>query len=82
MINDSVKKKCEISIGRLSKVAGVNVETIRYYQRIGLIDKPMAPSTGGRKYPCKTAKYIKYINCAKKFGFSMEEIRKLLRYWN
>lgn len=80
-VNDSMKNKCKININRLSKIAGVNAETVRHYQHIGLIEKPVAPLTGHRKYSYKTANNIKFINCAKKLGFSLEEIRKLIIYW-
>ena len=81
MVNDSMKNQCEITIGRLSKIAGVDVGTILYYQRIGLIDKPKAPLTGDHKYSNKIVKNIKFINRAQTLGFSLKEIKGLLLYW-
>lgn len=72
------KNQSELTIGRLAKHVGVNVETIRYYQRIGLIDEPAAPSTGFRKYPVKTAENITFIRRAQRLGFSLKEIAELL----
>ncbi len=44
----------QLTIGRLARAAGVNIETIRYYQRIGLIDEPVKPIQGYRHYPATT----------------------------
>ncbi len=81
MVNDSMKNQCEITIGHLSKIAGVDVGTVLYYQRIGLIDKPMTLPTGDHKYSYKTAENIKFINRAQKLGFNLKEIKGLLFYW-
>lgn len=66
------------TIGRLAKEAGVNVETIRYYQRIGLIDQPATPTRGYRQYPLETLQRISFIKRAQKLGFSLDEISELL----
>ena len=76
-----MKNQCAITIERLSKIAGVDVATVLYYQRIGLIDKPMTPFTGDHKYSYKTAENIKYISRAKQLGFNLQEIKGLLLYW-
>ena len=76
-----MKNQYEITIGHLSKIAGVDVGTVLYYQRIGLIDKPVTPPTRELKYSYKTAENIKFINHAQKLGFSLNEIKKLLLYW-
>ena len=70
----------EYTIGRLAKAAGVNVETIRYYQRIGLIEEPAKPSQGFRKYPHEALEHIKFIKRAQKLGFSLQEITDLLEF--
>ena len=69
----------KLTIGRLAKLVGVNVETIRYYQRIGLIDEPVAPLNGFRQYPVKTAENITFIKRAQRLGFSLKEISELLK---
>ncbi len=81
MINDSVKNQCKITIGHLSEISGVDVGTVLYYQRIGLIDNPVIPPTRELKYSYKTAENIKFINHAQKLGFSLNEIKRLLFYW-
>ena len=67
-----------ITIGRLAKTAGINVETIRYYQRIHLISQPDKPHTGYRVYPEQTLDRIRFIKRAQRLGFSLNEIRQLL----
>ena len=76
---DLKKKQSELTIGRLAKHINVNVETIRYYQRIGLIDEPASPLNGFRKYPVKTAENIIFIKRAQRLGFSLKEIAELLK---
>jgi MerR family transcriptional regulator, mercuric resistance operon regulatory protein len=51
----------EVTIGRLAALAGVNVETIRYYQRRGLLDEPRKPLGGYRHYPAEVAKRVRFI---------------------
>lgn len=67
-----------LTIGRLAKTADINVETIRYYQRIGLIEQPDKPITGYRVYPKETLNRIHFIKRAQSLGFSLNEIRQLL----
>ncbi|PCI66818.1 MAG: Hg(II)-responsive transcriptional regulator [Piscirickettsiaceae bacterium] len=67
-----------LTIGLLAKTAGINVETIRYYQRIHLIDQPEKPALGYRVYPDKTLNRIRFIKRAQLLGFSLEEIAQLL----
>ncbi len=67
-----------LTIGKLAKAAGVNVETIRYYQRIGLIAEPSKPAQGYRTYPTDMVKRIRFIKRAQELGFSLDEITDLL----
>ncbi|MBL4744660.1 MAG: Hg(II)-responsive transcriptional regulator [Cycloclasticus sp.] len=67
-----------LTIGRLAKTADINVETIRYYQRIDLINQPDKPFTGYRVYPKETLSRIHFIKRAQSLGFSLNEIRQLL----
>lgn len=69
----------ELTIGRLASLAGVNVETIRYYQRRGLLDEPRKPFGGYRHYPPDMAKRVRFIKRAQALGFTLEEIASLLR---
>ncbi len=54
----------ELSIGRLAAEAGVNVETIRYYQRRGLLAEPERPLNGQRRYPAELTKHVRVVKRA------------------
>jgi MerR family mercuric resistance operon transcriptional regulator len=69
----------DLTIGRLAERSGVNVETIRYYQRRGLLDEPQKPMGGYRRYPSNAAKRIRFIKRAQALGFTLEEVGELLR---
>ena len=68
-----------LTIGGLAKEAGVHVETIRYYQRRGLVDEPARPAGGIRRYGAATAARIGFIKRAQEIGFSLDEVMELLR---
>jgi MerR family transcriptional regulator, mercuric resistance operon regulatory protein len=68
----------ELTIGRLAEAAGVNVETIRYYQRRGLMAEPDKPLSGQRRYDRDAAKRVRFIKRAQVLGFTLEEIGGLL----
>ena len=69
----------ELTIGRLAKAAGVNVETIRYYQRRGLVDEPSKPLGGHRRYAPSAATRVRFIKRAQQLGFTLGEVTGLLR---
>ena len=59
------------TIGRAANAANVNVETIRFYERKGLIEQPLKPSSGGpREYDCETVYRIRFVRQAQEIGFS------------
>lgn len=68
-----------ISIGGLSKAAGVNVETIRYYERIGLLPAPDRTTSGYRQYGPEHVRRLSFIRKGRDLGFRIEAIRALLR---
>jgi MerR family mercuric resistance operon transcriptional regulator len=68
----------ELSIGKLAEVAGVNIETIRYYQRRGLLDEPVKPLGGHRRYSGDEAKRVRFIKRAQALGFTLAEVGGLL----
>lgn len=68
----------DFSIGVLSARSGVNIETIRYYERAGLLQKPARSSGGYRLYRSHDATRLCFIRRARDLGFSLEEIRRLL----
>jgi MerR family mercuric resistance operon transcriptional regulator len=68
----------KLTIGRVATAAGVNVETIRYYQRRGLLEEPMKPLGGHRNYPAEMVKRIHFIKKAQALGFTLENVAGLL----
>lgn len=68
-----------LTIGRLAQAAGVNLETIRYYQRIGLLTEPEKPLSGFRIYTPELITRIIFIKRAQKLGFKLQEIAELMQ---
>ncbi len=67
-------------IGAVAKAAEIGVETVRFYERRGLIVQPPKPRQGNaRQYPLATVKRIQFIREAQNLGFSLQEIEELLR---
>ncbi|WP_223846300.1 MerR family transcriptional regulator [Wenzhouxiangella sp. AB-CW3] len=70
----------KLTIGKLARAAGVGVDTVRYYERIGLMPSP-ARSTGGyRLYGKKDLDHLRFIRNAQKLGFTLAEIKRLLTW--
>lgn len=67
-----------LTIGRLARAAGVHVETIRYYERRGLIARPPRAQRGFRAYPSDTVERLRFIKRAQQLGFQLKEIKELL----
>ena len=67
-----------LTIGRLARLGGVNLETIRYYEREGLLQKPPRTQAGYRLFPNETVQRLRFIKRAQELGFSLAEIRELL----
>jgi MerR family mercuric resistance operon transcriptional regulator len=67
------------SIGELSGMTGVNIETIRYYERIKMLPTPRRSANGRRVYGPTDVRALAFIRRARELGFSLEEIRALLR---
>ena len=67
-----------LKIGQLAKQAGVNIETIRYYERRNLIPKPPRRASGYRQYSTDYIARIRFIKRAQELGFSLTEIADLL----
>ena len=68
-----------MTIGKAAREAGVGVETVRLYERTGLIDQPLKPAFGGyRIYPEETVARLRFIRQAQETGFSLREIAELM----
>lgn len=68
----------QATIGGLAKAAGVNIETVRYYQRIGLMDQPVRNRGSARRYETRDLRKLRFIRRAQALGFSLDEVRLLL----
>ena len=68
-----------LTIGRLAEATGVHVETIRYYEKIGLLAKPGRTSGGHRSYAPEHVATLTFISRGRELGFPLETIRDLLR---
>lgn len=65
-------------ISELAEKCGVNKETIRYYERVGIVSEPLRTHSGYRKYPPEMVERIGFIKRMQELGFSLSEIHKLL----
>jgi DNA-binding transcriptional MerR regulator len=68
-----------LSIGGVAETSGLTRETIRYYERLGLLPKPARTASGYRQYPAGAVNRLQLIRNAQRFGFSLTEIAGFLR---
>jgi len=73
-----ITKMRKLTIGRLAEGTGVKLETIRYYERIGLMPSPRRTEGGHRDYNPEHARQLAFIRRGRELGFSIDEIRALL----
>jgi MerR family transcriptional regulator, mercuric resistance operon regulatory protein len=71
--------RAELTIGKLSKLTGVNIETIRYYERIKMMPPPPRTASGRRLYDSTHLRMLAFIRRSRELGFSLDEIRALIR---
>ena len=69
-------------IGTAAGQAGVNVQTLRYYERRGLLPKPPRRVSGYREFPDDAVRIVRFIKRAQDLGFSLDEVEELLRLRN
>lgn len=67
-----------LTIGQVAQKAGVGVETVRFYERQGLLEEPARKESGYRQYPEDVVARLRFIRRAKELGFSLKEIKELL----
>lgn len=75
----SQQESTGLTIGGVARAAGVNVETIRFYQRRGLLAQPQRRYGSVRRYAADAVARVRFIKAAQRLGFSLEEIADLLR---
>ncbi|HET7634208.1 MAG TPA: Hg(II)-responsive transcriptional regulator [Burkholderiales bacterium] len=68
-----------LTVGALADAAGVNVETVRFYQRKGLMPKPQRPAGGIRRYGQADLARLGFIKAGQRLGFSLDEVSELLK---
>ncbi len=68
-----------LSIGQLARKSGVNVETIRYYERRGLLPAPPRGRSGYRHYSPRDIQRVRFIKRAQRLGFTLKEVSELLQ---
>ena len=68
-----------LAIGQLSRLSGVNIETVRYYERIKMLPPPPRTASGRRVYDSTHVRTLAFIRRSRELGFSLEEIRALMR---
>ena len=71
-----------LTIGKLAKQADIGIDTVRFYERQGLIDPPLRTDSNYRIYPQEEVTRLKFIKRAKVLGFTLKEIKELLRLRN
>ncbi len=69
-----------VLIGELSRRTGCKVETVRYYERIGVMPPPPRTAGGHRYYPAKQVKRLAFIRRSRELGFTLDQVRGLLRF--
>ncbi len=67
-----------LTIGKVARRAGLAIDTVRYYERESLLEKPGRTSSGYRQYPADAVARLRFIRQAKELGFTLSEIRELL----
>jgi DNA-binding transcriptional MerR regulator len=67
-----------LTISHLAREAGINLETVRYYERRGLLPKPPRSPSGYRLFPVEAARRLRFIRRAQELGFSLREIQESL----
>jgi len=73
------ERNVNLTIGAFARAAGVNVETIRYYQRRGLLSEPDKPYGGIRRYASAEVARVRFVKSAQRLGFSLDDIAELLK---
>ncbi len=68
----------KLRTGQVAKAAGVNVETLRFYERRGILKEPERRSSGYREYPPEAVRVVRFVKRAQELGFTLDEVEELL----
>ncbi len=69
-----------LTIGKVAAAAAVNVQTLRYYERVGLMPSPKRSRSGYRQYTEETVRVVSFVKRAQQLGFTLKEIKELLKF--
>ncbi len=69
-----------LSIGQVANATGVNVQTLRYYERVGLMPAPKRSRSGYRLYTDDTVRMVSFVKRAQELGFTLREVKELLKF--
>jgi MerR family transcriptional regulator, copper efflux regulator len=78
VIADEDKQKTMLKIGDVAKLSGIGIESLRFYEKSGLLDKPARTFSGYRMYSRDVLERLAFIKQAQTLGFSLDEIRKII----
>jgi DNA-binding transcriptional MerR regulator len=68
-----------LSTGQVAKASGVNIQTVRFYEREGLLATPRRSASGYRRYPDDAVRVVTFVKRAQELGFTLRESKQLLR---
>lgn len=75
---ESAPEVTGLTIGQVAVESGASVETLRYYERFGLLETPERTSSNYRVYPSETVRVVRFIKNAQELGFTLKDIKQLL----
>jgi DNA-binding transcriptional MerR regulator len=78
MTNEAAGGSVLLKIGEVARRAGVGIETLRFYERSGLLDRPARTEGGYRLYDTSALKTLEFIKRAQSLGFTLEEIKRII----
>lgn len=79
-MNDAPPNGPTLSIGQVADAAAVNVQTLRYYERVGLVPPAKRSRAGYRLYTDETVRMVSFVKRAQELGFTLKEIKELLKF--
>lgn len=69
-----------LSIGQVADAVGVNIQTLRYYERVGLMPAPKRSRAGYRLYTEETVRMVSFVKRSQELGFTLREVKELLKF--
>jgi MerR family mercuric resistance operon transcriptional regulator len=78
LIIDEERQREMLKIGDVAKLSGIGIETLRFYEKSGLLDKPARTFSGYRMYSQEVVERLAFIKQAQALGFSLDEIRRII----